>query len=226
MEILDIPGSEPGAWRKPEEILENGYQISIGDAISEGFDIFKEQVGSFVGYTVVMLIISGIASYISTRIPFVQLLVGGPLAAGFFVMAHQIKTNGDTDFGLFFKGFEKFLPLFLYTLVSSIFIVIGTFLLLIPGIYLGVAYSLGVPFVLFYKLEFWDAMEFCRKIITREWWSFLGLIIVVFFINLGGLLAFGIGILFTIPISYCAIYAAFRQVAAARDSEPAAEEAL
>jgi len=220
MEILDIPGSEPGAWRKPEEILENGYQLSIGDSISEGYDLFKEELGSFVGYTVVLFVLLSAASFI----PLVNLLLTGPLMAGYFIMAHQIKTRNNTDFSIFFKGFDKFVPLLLFTIISSVFITVGVFLLLIPGIYLSVAYALGVPFVIFYQLEFWDSMEFCRKILTRQWWSFFGLLIVIFFINVAGFLALGIGLLFTFPISYCALYAAFRQVAAASNSAASGSE--
>lgn len=212
MEILDIPGAEPGTWKRPEEILEKGYSLSVGDAVSEGFDIFKEEVWSFVGYTIVVFFILFAASFI----PLAGLILTGPLYAGYFIMSHQIKTRQSRDFGLYFKGFDRFVPLMLYSVISSLFIIIGLFLLVIPGLYLAVAYLVGVPFVLFYQsIGFWDAMEFCRRAVTKDWWSFFGLAIINFLIVVAGALAFGIGVLFALPLVQCILYAAFRQMALA-----------
>lgn len=220
MEILDIPGAEPGTWRQPEEILEKGYSLNVGNAVSEGFDIFKEELWGFVGYTVVAVLILFAASFI----PLAGLILTGPLYAGFFIMSHQVKTGQSRDFGMFFKGFDRFVPLMLYSVISSLFIVIGVFLLIIPGLYLAVAYLVGVPFVLFYHTRgFWDAMEFCRKAVTKDWWSFLGLAVINLLIIIAGSLALGIGVLFALPLVQCILYAAFRQMALARDG---AEDAV
>ncbi len=209
MEILDTPGPSNGERRRLDEILTNGYEFSIGDSISEGFDLFKLKMGEFVGFTVLYIVVLSIASFI----PFGSLLVSAPLAAGFFMMAHHLKTRQDTDFAVFFKGFDKFGPLILLSLVSNVLIVIGTILLIIPGIYLAVAYTIAIPLVLFYNDNFWDNLEWSRKIVTKNWWKFFGFVIVLAFLNLGGLIAFGIGILFTIPITYCALYVVFDRIA-------------
>lgn len=208
MEILDTPVSSGGERRRLDDILTTGYEFSIGDSISEGFDLFKLKMGEFVGFTVLFIAVLSIASFI----PFGSLLVSAPLTAGFFLMAHHLKTRQDTDFAVFFKGFDKFGPLILLSLVSNVLIIIGVFLLVIPGIYLAIAYGIAIPLVLFYNDNFWDNMEWSRKIVTKNWWKFFGFFIVLAFLNLGGLIAFGIGILFTIPITYCALYVAFDRI--------------
>jgi len=217
-EILDTPSSRVGEMRAPQEILDNGYQFSVGDSISQGFDIFKAQMGPFIGYTVVMLAINIAASFI----PFASIVISAPLSAGFFIMAHHIRTGQSTEFGVFFKGFDKIGQLILFSLISGILTFIAMLFLIIPGIYLAVAYSIGTLFILFYNLEFWDAMEWSRKIVSKQWFAFFGFIIVLFFLNLAGAIALGVGMLFTFPISYCAVYAAFAQITGASSSAKAA----
>jgi uncharacterized membrane protein len=193
---------------RADELIEKGYNTDIGGYISKGYEIFSKDVGMFVGYTALMLVMSIVAGII----PFGSFFVQGPLIAGFFIVAQNIDKGKSYDFETFFKGFNFFVPLFLFTLISSIFIFLGTLALILPGIYLAVAYTFAIPFIVFAKMEFWDGMEISRKLITRNWWSIFGLMILVFLINLLGVLLLFVGILFTIPITYCAIYAAFDEI--------------
>ncbi|WP_232319728.1 hypothetical protein [Prosthecochloris sp. HL-130-GSB] len=80
-------------------------------------------------------------------------------------------------------------------------VTIGVFLLVLPGIYLAVAYMFTVPLIVDYRMEFWQAMETSRKIITRNWFSLFGFVLLLAVINLGGALVFGIGLLVTIPLT-------------------------
>ena len=47
--------------------------------------------------------------------------------------------------------------------------------LLIPGIYLWVAFKFTLPLVIDKGLDFWTAMQISRKMISRHWWKFFGL---------------------------------------------------
>jgi uncharacterized membrane protein len=55
-------------------------------------------------------------------------------------------------------------------------------------------------------------MEASRKLITKNWFSFFGFGLVLFLINLGGALLLGVGLLVTIPISACAVAAAYADI--------------
>lgn len=85
-------------------------------------------------------------------------------------------------------------------------------LFLIPAIYLGVAYSWASMFVIFYKLEFWDALETSRKLISKNWFMVFLFAFVVGIIAVLGVLGFCIGLFFTMPAAYCMQYAAFADV--------------
>lgn len=85
-------------------------------------------------------------------------------------------------------------------------------LLIIPGFYLLIAYTFAIAFVAARNFDFWEALESSRKVITKNWFSFFAFGIVLFLINVVGFLIFGIGLLVTVPVSQCAIAAAFQDI--------------
>lgn len=194
--------------QKTEQLIQQGYETDAGSYIRRGWEIFQDNMGMFIAYTVLMILISGFAAII----PFGSLLVSGPLTAGFYIVANKISKGEAYEFGTFFKGFDYFVPLLLYSLIAGIFVALGLVALIVPGIFLAVAYTFAPLFIVFGKMEFWDGMEFSRKLVTRNWWNIFGFILLLFLINLAGALAFLVGLLFTIPLTSCAIYAAFEDI--------------
>ena len=193
---------------KAEHLIQQGYETDAGSYIRRGWEIFQENIGMFIGYTLITIAISVAAAFI----PFGSLLVSGPLTAGFYIVANKISKGEPYEFGTFFKGFDFFVPLLLWTLIGGIFIALGLVALIVPGIYLAVAYTFVPLFIVFGKIEFWDGMEFSRKLVTKKWWNIFGFVLLLMLINMVGALAFLVGLLFTIPITYCAIYVAFEDI--------------
>jgi uncharacterized membrane protein len=100
-----------------------------------------------------------------------------------------------------FKGVGKpFGPLVAIGLVTSLFVTVGIFCLIIPGIYLLVAYLFAAFLAVDKGLGFWDAMETSRRVITRNWWRVFGLILLGIPFMILGALALGVGILVAIPL--------------------------
>lgn len=196
------------------------YSVKIEEYFSRGWEIFKQYPGGFIGFLILTFMISIFASILPA--PFgnskgeaggiVNFVLSPILSAGYYIVALQIAKNRPKNFSDFFRGFNQFLQLFLVYIVGTILTIIGFTLLIIPGIYLGVAYGFSNLFVIEKKLSFWSALEASRKLITRKWFSFLGLFVVIFLMNLAGLLLFGIGLLVTIPLTYCIIVAAFEDI--------------
>jgi uncharacterized membrane protein len=215
MEIIDQPSGDNNE-KDLNALIENGFEVRIGDYLNQGMEILKQNMGMFIGFTLLTILIMAIlsATYVGT------ILVSGPIGIGFAIVAHRIAKKRNYEFGDFFKGFEFFVPLLVASLLVGIFTMIGFFLLILPGIYLAVAYS-GVSYlIVFRKMEFWDAMETSRKVISKEWFSFFGFGIVLALINLAGMLALGVGLLFTIPLTACAGYAAFADIAGTQKDHP------
>ena len=212
--------------KKIDYLVQNGYQFETGKYISEGWDIFQKNAGSFIGYCGLKVFINMAAGFFGGL---GQLLVIKPLDLGYYLVAKKTDKNEPKEFGDFFKGFDYFGQVVLANLIAGIFIIIGCLFLIIPGIYLAVAYGFTGPMVAFTGTDFWPAMENSRKLVSKKWFSFLGFFILLGMINCLGFLALGFGLLVTVPLTYCAIYSAFKNIVgfeeaeAAMPNEPTAE---
>lgn len=185
-----------------EDLQSRGYRVNIEQYIRKGVDIFRAAPEFFLLYSALYLVSMPVGGFI----------LSGPLSAGFFIVSRKIDKNQQFQFEDFFDGFRMFVPLFLLTIVSGIAVFIGILAFIIPGIYLSVGYTFAIFFVIFKNLDFWEAMEASRKLVGREWFSIFILVLVMGLLNFLGVLAFGIGILFTLPISFAALYAAFDDI--------------
>ncbi|WP_338429999.1 hypothetical protein [Synechococcus elongatus] len=214
-----------GSGSSHEELLERHYEFRLGAYLSRGWEIFKANIGLFIAYLLVVGIIYAVLAGIDgafagddNTVPrlgpggAIQLIVNGPLSAGFFLVAFKIIKQQRIEFGDFFRGFNRFLPFFLTSLLISALTVIGFVLLVIPGIYLSVGYLFAIPLVAERQFEPWQALEFSRKLITQQWFAFFGFLIVLTLINIAGIIPCGLGLLFTIPWSVCAIAAAYEDI--------------
>ena len=83
---------------------------------------------------------------------------------------------------------------------------------LIPVIYLTIAWTFTPMLIVFHKMDAWPAMEASRKIISKQWVMFFLLSLVGGIIASLGVVAFFIGLLFTIPVFYAIAYLAFRDI--------------
>jgi hypothetical protein len=107
---------------------------------------------------------------------------------------------------------EQFAYYFLVTLVYTILVVLGFVLLIIPGVIL----SIGLLFTRYYiaenRLGFMNAFQSSWEITKGNRWKIFLFGIVLFFFNLAGLLALGLGLLVTIPMSQLMWARMFRQL--------------
>jgi uncharacterized membrane protein len=100
-----------------------------------------------------------------------------------------------------FKGVAKpFGVLMVVGLVTSLFVTVGIFCLILPGIYLLVAYVFAAFLAVDKGLGFWESMETSRRVITRNWWRVFGLVLLSIPVLLLGALALGVGIFVAIPL--------------------------
>src|SRR6185312_9806697 len=88
----------------------------------------------------------------------------------------------------------------------------GFLCLVLPGIYLLIAWSFTLPLVIDKKLDFWSAMELSRKVVTKHWWKFLGLTLVLLLLIFAGAFVFFIGALITIPLAIAALNYAYEDI--------------
>lgn len=97
---------------------------------------------------------------------------------------------------------------------------------LIMAMIVGLLYVLSVLMFWFKKLTVLQSLAASRKLVGKHFGSFFLLMVMILLINVGGALMLLLGLLFTLPASYCAIYIAFDDLVGARDLEENDEEAI
>ena len=218
------------------DISDRDYTFKLGDYISRGWEIFKSNALPFVGFTLLTFVGLGILSAI---LPFplgsgniedgqgglgiVSSILMNLLIPGVYIVAFQIARNRPTAFADFFKGFNRALPILVLAILSGLLIGVAFLCLILPGIYLAVAYMFALPLLLDKQLDFWPAMETSRKLITKKWFSFFAFSLVLGLINIAGALCIGVGLLVTFPLTICAQVAAYEDIVglnSVADSEP------
>ena len=195
-----------------DKLINEGYEVDPSKYLKEGWEIFKSRAGEFIVFTVIIAAVTVLFSKINFIGSLATTAVVPPLYAGFIIVVFMLFKGQEVQFSDFFKGFNYFLPLFLASLVMSILITLGMILLILPGIYLIVSYMFVSLLIVDYHMEFWQAMETSRQIVTKNWFSLFVLFLVLVVVNLLGLLALGLGLLVTMPLSVCTICVAYRDI--------------
>lgn len=241
------------ATERIREIQNRGYDFAFGTYIERGFNIFGKQAGLFIAFTLVFMVIVGFASLIPLVGPLAANLVLSPcLLAGYYLVAHKINAGErQIEFGDFFKGFDHlgklavvaiftslilaasalpfgvfiFASIFSGDLLSSVF-PFWTFLLLIPSIYLAIAYAAAPFFAVFYNMEAWEAMEASRKVVSKKWFTVFVFSIVLGLIAALGMVVLFVGLLVAIPVIALAQYEAFSDIMKLDQEESEEDEVL
>ncbi|GAB4421783.1 MAG: hypothetical protein OHK0039_37130 [Bacteroidia bacterium] len=194
-----------------QSLIANGYEFKIGDYINRGFEIFRKDAGNFIGYGFLMipLILLALIPILGAIAMLILLM---PYTAGFYLYANKVANDEPRTFQDFFGGMKFTGNLLGMVVLMGLAIFVGFLLLIVPGIYLAVGYSLALPLVVLGGMGAWEAMETSRKIVSKNWWWFLLFGMVVGVISSLGQIALLIGMFVTMPIAYCVQYAAFEDI--------------
>jgi uncharacterized membrane protein len=101
-----------------------------------------------------------------------------------------------------FAGFSKALSITVAVVLQTILIIIGFILLVIPGIYLLVGYTLILPLILEKGMGPWEALEASRKAIHKKWWTVFGLYLVMTLLSVVSVIPLGLGLIWTVPMFF------------------------
>jgi hypothetical protein len=74
-------------------------------------------------------------------------------------------------------GFRKAWPIFLGGLLSGLVFMIGFILLIIPGIYFAISFSLFVQAIIIEEKRPWSALGRSRKLVKGSWWRVFGILL-------------------------------------------------
>jgi hypothetical protein len=171
-----MPPASTEAWKA--EILSRQAHLRIGHCLASSWRLVTANFGLILGATALYWLIQSVCE----RIPVINLfywVFDGVFYGGLcLVFLKRIRGQPARIADLFFGFGTAFVQLLLVGLVSVLLSSIGMCCLFLPGIYLVVAWTFGVPLVADRRLEFWTAMELSRKMVTRVWFEVFALLII------------------------------------------------
>ncbi len=187
-------------------------RIDFGRWIVAGWNLIKDDLLGYLVATFILLVV-GVGS-LRIWVP-IGIVILGPLQAGFFLMAANHIRNGRPIIGDLFAVFTTpriFWQVLLASLFIGLMVSFGFVLFVIPGIFgLGI-WMFTFLFITDRGLDFWDAMEASRTVARKDYLEFALFALVLLVLNMCGVLAIGVGVLLTLPISFAAITCAYREL--------------
>jgi hypothetical protein len=211
-----------GASGSLEDALAGRYDFDIGQVMREAWNLTKGMKASFWGaafivyaiFFVLALVAASLAgkSGIMQFIPSIVLGTLGPvLFIGLVMMGVRRAAGLPISFATAFSCIDRALTVFLASLLSTFLTYVGLVLIIIPGIYLAIAYCMTMPLIADRRLTPWQAIETSRKAVTKRWFQYFGLFIVVGLLVIASALPLGIGLIWTAPWSINVIGVVYRR---------------
>jgi uncharacterized membrane protein len=200
------PPGEPGAWQQPTP-----GAISVGDAVSYGWNSYWKNVGPLVVIALVVIAINVVVGLIGSAtnsvpvqviIQFIGFFVSMLLSLGWLRVSLEVTRGVKPEVGDLFK-FEGYGPYILASLLFALGLYVGLILCIIPGIIFAVAFGF-YGFVIVDRGEgigVIDSLKASADLTRGNRWNLFGLGLVLLLINFVGALACGVGLIFTLGIT-------------------------
>jgi len=209
-----------------EQALEGRYELSISEVLGEAWQQTEGVKGVFLGAFAIYMVI-GIILYqiigIFFNLPDYDTMIAGPdlvavqigadllampieaplLAALLMMGIHRV--NGIAlEVGDLFRYYVLVWPLAALAALVYLLVTAGLFLLVLPGIYLSVAYIFVFPLMIDKGMGIWEAMETSRRAVTHRWFTLFGTLLAMALLTALSAVPLGIGLVWTLPMCYLA----------------------
>ncbi len=174
-------------------------EINIGAIFSKSWKQLSGKIALNAG--LMFVYIAGII--VLSMIPFVGYFLVAGFSIGLPLCLFRIQRNEPFDIKDIFWGFldtNRFMHLVIMNALTSLGVIIGLFLLIIPGIWFSISTSFSQLLFVFYKQ---DSIECIRKsmlFVKGRFWNIFLLFSAIFFVNALAAMTI-IGILISVPFS-------------------------
>jgi uncharacterized membrane protein len=206
------PPPPPGEWSPARD-------FSVGDAISYGWTAYWQNIGPMLLLTLVALGVSVLVNLIvnandsvvgAVALQVISFIVGIIVAMG-LIRASLAVCRGEAPHVNMLLETQGFGSYFVAAILFGIGTAIGLVLLIVPGIIVAIMWHFfGYVIVEHPETGPIDSMRRSAEITKGYRWQIFGLGILLVLINIAGLLACGIGVIFTYGITSITVAYAYR----------------
>lgn len=114
------------------------------------------------------------------------------------------------EIGMMFGEGSKFLRSFGASILYGLMVTVGLLFLIVPGIYLAMRFGQYQNAIVDRNMGVFEAFRYSSSITQNNKMSLFGLSILLVLINLAGMIALCVGLLFTVPLTWLAALVAYR----------------
>jgi len=236
---LEAETSSSDNFGSIEQGIRGDYRFYISEVLNEAWEKTSGAKGTFwlaiiiyiaisIGLSIVSQIFLAIIANVTANNETIVILfsivfqllfniVLLPVGMGLVILGIRRSAGASIQAGSIMGYFSSMFRLFFTYLLLTVMILIGFLLLIIPGIYLSVAYYFALPLVAEKGLRPWEAMEISRKAISKRWFTMFFFFIILSLIIIASMIPLGIGLIWTLPMSLIAYGIIYRNMFGIRD---------
>ncbi len=206
-----------------EKALAGEYELSFSETLKSAWSgtegVKLTFIGSLFVYLVILMIATAVFSMIlgvnlqeqeassgsiiaQVGVDLLTMPIAMPMMVALMMMGIRHVNNRPVQISNLFDYYVVVWPLVFLSIAIYLCVVAGFLLLVLPGIYLSVAYAFAYPLMVDKKMGIWEAMETSRKAVTAHWFTVFGILLGVSLITLISAIPLGIGLIWTLPMGY------------------------
>ncbi len=200
-------------------------KFTVGEAVSYGWEAFKANALTLIGIMVISSMLNSIPNVFvqitgkenAASLPYYILLAviwlfSILISCGMIRILLDIYDGREVDFVSLFTTLDPFLNFLLGSIVVGIAVTIGTILLIIPGIYLAIRFSMFPFAVVDEGLGAIDAIQRSWEMTEGQVLNLLLLGLAFIGIEIAGFIALCVGLFVAVPVTMMASVYVYRQL--------------
>jgi len=193
--------------------------FSKREALSFGWQRFKERPFFLIGLFLITTIISAITGFVADEvgtggvaavINLLDFAIQIIISMGITLILLRTYDKVETDYADLVEPIHLFWKYLVMTILVLVVVVFGFVLFIIPGIIAGLALSFASYLIVDRNLGPIEAMKKSMELTHGHRWNLFIFALSIFFINILGAMFFGVGLLVTIPVSALATVHVYR----------------
>ena len=195
------------------------YSFSKKEALTVGWQRFKERPLFLIGLFLLTTILSGITGFVADQVNagavgvalnLIDFAVQIILSMGITLIVLRVYDHVDTDYGDLLEPIHLFWKYLAMSILVLAIVLIGFVLFIVPGIIAGIALSFTSYLIIDRNLGPVEAIQESMRMTHGHRWNLFIFGLSIFLLNIIGALFLGFGLLVTIPISALAIVHVYR----------------
>lgn len=203
-------------------------KFSIKESIKLGWEITKKNIGFLVGVVLIAFFVNLIPNFVTEAlgenennasleilkivIALAAWILNLLVSLGMVKVSLAILDKKEKNFSDLFNGYPLLLNFFVGSILYALVVFLGLILFIIPGIYFAIKYQFYSYFIVDKKMGAIEAMKASGKITQGVKLHLIIFSFALGILNLLGMLALGIGLLVTIPVTMLAYAHVYREL--------------